>query len=407
MRVFERIDKILSSSWALWLISVVSAVALWFYVTRTEESEHVTRRFSCPLEYRALDAQAMLRGRVSEVDVEIRGLEGDVERLDYDAITCYVDARNLSPGKRYSQNVRVTLPPNITLVSCIPSQVVLDLVRQVVRLIPVEVVLPQDIPEGYYLEGVEVIPKEVGVRGTEGDVAKIGALRVAPTVEELQKGKELLLPVKFAQSEPFDNSVSLELSQVRVRGALARGLPRRRVPVNARLSGQPAPDYEVRSVVADPLEVQLEGPVELLNKITEVDTETVDISLLSADQTLVVPLKQPDGLVLGMQSVSLALHLSRRSASKQLANVPVNIREGQGGRWRVEPATVTVTLEGPASRVEGISQETVGLRAWVDLSNIFVTPVTLPVRTELASAEFAVSGIAPATVKLTAGLAQE
>lgn len=405
MKIANRsIDDILTSPWALWLISITTAVALWFYVTGTEESDYVSRKFTCPLEYRSLDPQAVLRGRVQEVDVEIRGLEKDIARLNYDAIACFVDARNLAPGKRYTQNVSVALPPDITLVSCVPSQVVLDLVRQIVRLMPVEVVLPQDIPEGQYLEGVEVIPREVGVRGIETDVAKVGSLRAMPTAEELQSGKELILPLKFVQSEPFDDAVTLEPAQVRFKGTLARGLPKRRVPVNARLSGELDADHEILSVVTDPSEVPIEGKLELLDRVEAVETETVDISQFTANQAVVVPLKAPDveGVSLsGVKSVRLTLQLGEVKAGKTLSNVPVEVR-GSDKSWMVNPASVAVTLEGVPSKIENLSVGDVGLRAWADLSNIFMTPVVLPVRAELASDDFKVVKIEPSTVTVNA-----
>ncbi len=405
MKIANRsIDDIITSPWALWLISITTAVALWFYVTGTEESNYASRKFTCPLEYRSLDPQAVLRGRVQEVDVEIRGLEKDIARLNYDAIACFVDARNLAPGKRYTQNVSVALPPDITLVSCVPSQVVLDLVRQIVRLMPVEVVLPQDIPEGQYLEGVEVIPREVGVRGIETDVAKVGSLRAMPTAEELQSGKELILPLKFVQSEPFDGAVTLEPAQVRFKGTLARGLPKRRVPVNARLSGGLDADHEILSVVTDPSEVPIEGKLELLDRVEAVETETVDISQFTANQAVVVPLKAPDveGVSLsGVKSVRLTLQLGEVKAGKTLSNVPVEVR-GSDKSWTVNPASVAVTLEGVPSKIENLSVGDVGLRAWADLSNIFVTPVMLPVRAELASDDFKVVKIEPSTVTVNA-----
>ena len=405
MKIANRsIDDIITSPWALWLISITTAVALWFYVTGTEESNYASRKFTCPLEYRSLDPQAVLRGRVQEVDVEIRGLEKDIARLNYDAIACFVDARNLAPGKRYTQNVSVALPPDITLVSCVPSQVVLDLGRQIVRLMPVEVVLPQDIPEGQYLEGVEVIPREVGVRGIETDVAKVGSLRAMPTAEELQSGKELILPLKFVQSEPFDGAVTLEPAQVRFKGTLARGLPKRRVPVNARLSGGLDADHEILSVVTDPSEVPIEGKLELLDRVEAVETETVDISQFTANQAVVVPLKAPDveGVSLsGVKSVRLTLQLGEVKAGKTLSNVPVEVR-GSDKSWTVNPASVAVTLEGVPSKIEDLSVGDVGLRAWADLSNIFVTPVMLPVRAELASDDFKVVKIEPSTVTVNA-----
>lgn len=401
----KNFDEILTSPWSLWAISVTAALLMWFYVMESDESGYVTRRFSCPLEYESLDAQATLRNKVSEVDVEIRGLEEVLARFDYDSVSCVVDLRNLSPGKKYTQDVRVNLPPNVSLVSCTPSQVVVDLLRQVVRLMPVEVVLPQDIPDGQYLEGVEIVPKEIAIRGGEKDISKIGAIQIQPTVQELQSGKELLLPVKLSQSEPFDEEVALEPSQVRMRASLVRGLPKKKVPVNLRLSGKPSSDYELKAVVTDPSEVHLEGPASKLSQISSVETETVDISWLSADQMLVVPLKAPNvkGVsILNVKSVRLSVHLEPAKATTQFSNIPVAIRAGSGeAEWAAAPSAVVVTVEGLPSTIADIRPEDVGLQAYVDLSNIFVDSAALPVRVEIASEDLKVVKIEPPTVTVS------
>ena len=394
-------DEIFTSPLVLWLISIVSAVTMWIYVTGMDEAAYITRKFSCPLEYRSLDTQAVLRGRLSEVDVEIRGSEQAIMRVDYNSITAYVDARNLVPGKRYTANILVDLPGDITLVSCFPSQVVLDLVRQVTRLMTVETVLPQNIPEGQYIEGVEIIPKEVGIRGAEDDVAKVGAVRVTPTIEELQAGRELLMPVKFAQSEPFEGTVAIEPAQVRFRGTLARGLPKKRVPVNVRLTGKLDADYEVRSIVTDPSEIQIEGETEDLAKVEAVDTEVIDISLMESDQVIVAPLRQPEveGVSLGSTSVRVNIQLGETHAEKMIANIPVELRGTEGGQYISTPSAVSVTVEGKPSLIEAFDAEAVNLKAYVDMSNIFMIPVTLPVRTEIASGDtFRVTRVEPQNI---------
>ena len=113
-------DAVITSPIVLWIISIAISVTMWVYVTGTEEASYITLKFTAPLEYRGLDTQAILRGRVSEVDVEIRGPEAAMMRLDYNAILPYVDARNLAPGKRYTVNVNIDLPSSINLLSCTP-----------------------------------------------------------------------------------------------------------------------------------------------------------------------------------------------------------------------------------------------------------------------------------------------
>lgn len=402
----KNFDEMLTSPWSLWAISVTAALLMWFYVTESGSGGYGTRRFSRPLEYQSLDAQAMLRNRVSEVDIEVRGLEEVLAHLDYNSVSCVVDLRNLLPGNKYTQEVKVNLPPNVTLVSSTPSQVVVDLLRQVVRLIAVEVVLPADIPEGQYLEGVEVLPKEVAIRGGEKDISKIGAVRVQPTVQELQSGQELFLPAKLLQSEPFEDEVTLEPAQVRVKGSLVRGLPKKRVPVNVRLSGKPSSDFEVKAIVTEPSEVQIEGTAARLAQVSEVETETVDISWVSADQSLVVPLKAPSAKgvsIVNLKSVRLSIQLEPVRATTQFSNFPVALRgSGDMAHWAVSPSTVVVTLEGPLSRMADIQPGDVELQAYVDVSNIFVDSATLPVRAEVASEDLKVVKIEPSTVTVSA-----
>ena len=396
-------DAVITSPLVLWIISIAISVTMWVYVTGTEEASYITMKFTAPLEYRGLDTQAILRGRVSEVDVEIRGPEEAMMRLDYNAILPYVDARNLSPGTRYTVNVNVNLPSSISLLSCTPSQITLDLVRQVTRLMTVDTVLPQNIPEGQYIEGVEIIPKEVGIKGAEDDVAKVGSVRVTPTIEELQAGRELLMAVKFSQSEPFDGAVTIEPAQVRFRGTLVRGLPRKRVPVNVRLSGQLDSDYEVRSIITDPSEIQIEGSTEELAKIEAVDTEIIDVTDLNEDRVMVAPLRQPEAEGVSLTSgtsVRVTIQLSEARAERMIANIPVEFRNTDTPQeWLCTPQNVSVTIEGKPSLIEGFDPAQTLIKAYVDMSNIFMAPVTLPVRAEIASGDaFRVIRIEPQNV---------
>lgn len=399
-------DELLSSSLALWIISITASVLMWVYVIGMDESEYITRKFSCPLEYLELDSQLILRDRVSEVDVEIRGPEEEMHRLNYDSVIAYVDARNLLPGKKYTVNVIVNTPGNISLVSCFPSQIVLDLVRQVSRLMTVETVLPQNIPEGQYIEGIEIIPKEVGVRGAEDDIAKIGSLRITPTIEELQTGSPLLMPVKLSQSEPFEGNVTIEPAQVRFKGTLARGLPKKRVPVNVRFTGELNADYEIHSIITDPSEIQIEGERENLAKIEAVDTEMIDISLIESDQVLAVPLKQPDvkGITLNASSVRVNLQLGETRAERKLTNIPVTVRGApENEKYVCHPVRVSVTIEGRPSLIEAFEPGDNTIRAYADMSNIFMTPVNLPVRTEIISGDvFRVTRVEPQNVTVNA-----
>lgn len=403
MSISKKFDDVLTSPWMLWGISVSVAVFMWFYVMDTGEPVNERRKFLCSLEYRNLAAQMSVKNAIREIEVEVEAPESVMNRLRYDSITCELDLKGLSAG-RYREGVRATLPQNVTLVSLNPSEVDIELLRQAGRVFPVEVTLPQDIPEGRYLESVEVVPKEVSIRGTEKDLAKIGGVSIAPTSAELETGKELLLPVNVSRSEPFEDEVTIEPQQIRMNATLVRGVPRKKVPVNVRLSGKPSSDYAIQSVTTDPAEVMLEGPKALLDSISAIDTETVDISELSADQTVVVPLRalrDKRVSVVEIRSVRLRIHLSPIAAQKQFANVPVVLEGAEGKNWSITPVAVNVTVEVLPSAVERLNIGNSGLKAYVDVSNIFLRTATLPVRV-ISSGDMKVIRIEPSTVTVNA-----
>lgn len=213
------------------------------------------------------------------------------------------------------------------------------------------------------------------------------------------------MPVKFSQSVPFEGAVAIEPAQVRFRGSLVRGLPRKRVPVNVRLSGLLNPDYEVRSIITDPSEVQIEGNAEDLALIDAVDTEVIDVTGLNSDRVIVAPLKQPEGesvSLVNTSGVKVSIYLDEARAERVLTNIPVEFMGTPAPQnWVSMPSSVSVAIEGRPSMIEAFREADNALQvsAYVDMSNIFMSPVTLPVHAEIVSGEvFRITRIEPANV---------
>jgi YbbR domain-containing protein len=187
---------------------------------------------------------------------------------------------------------------------------------------------------------------------------------------------------------------------------LVAGLPRKKVAVNVRLNGKPFEDYAVRSVTTDPAEIMIQGTTERLENLGAIDTETVDITNISSDQTLVVPLRplpEKELSTMGVKSVKLLVQLAPIAAQKQISGIPVTVEgmddeKGIKQRWTVKPAVVDVVIEAPPSQMETFDPEMLHFKVFVDVSNIFLPRTTLPVRTVLVSEDFKVVKIEPSTV---------
>jgi YbbR domain-containing protein len=374
---------------------------MWFFIIGDSNPKNETRKLIARVEYLNLQPQVTVRSLVSEVLVEVEALARDMENLAHDSIVCEIDLKGFSSGK-YRTAVRPKLPPNVILKSVSPSELDIELVRQVARVLPIEVTLPQDIPAGQYLESVEVVPREINVKASETDMAKIGSVNIEPTFFELQTGKELLLPVNVTQSQPFEDEVIIEPAQVRINATLVTGIPRKKAPVNVRLAGKPSVDYEVRSLTTDPAEVMVQGVKDKLDMIHAVDTETVDITNLSADQTVVVPLRAlADGVsIMNVSAVRLSIRLEPIYAQKLVANVAVVVDGAGEAKWTADPPVVDVTVEAPPSVMEAYNFTASQLRAFVDVSGIFLRRAVLPVWAAPASNDFRIVKVEPSTVSV-------
>ncbi len=182
----QKTDDLISSPLFLKIISVVIAFTFWFYVSGSRTTE-TTRSIMAALEYLNVPPQTTLKGPLREVEVILSGSPGILSSISPESVVCEVDARGLSVGK-YRLAVRVIAPKDVKLIEVIPTHVDIELMRYIDRLIPVEVSLGKELPPGLYLDMVEIIPKDISVKGSEKDLAKIGSVRINPTLEELKAG---------------------------------------------------------------------------------------------------------------------------------------------------------------------------------------------------------------------------
>jgi YbbR domain-containing protein len=281
--------------------------------------------------------------------------------------------------------------------------VVADLLRYADRLVDVDLVLPKDLQEGLYLDSVEIIPKQVSVRGIESDLARIGKIKISPTMEELKSGKELLLPTELEISESFEEEVRAEPKQVKLKAILVSGNPRRMVPVKARISGTPDEDFAVLSTTVTPADILVEGSKAVLDKLESIETGTVDITGIKEATSMIVSIRTPINRsikVLGEGTVKVSVNLQPISATKEIANIPVKIEGGGQLFWKAAPSTVTVTIEGLPSSINSPAAESLDIEAYVNVENMFSNQADIPVRTRISSRLFRVKKVNPYIISI-------
>lgn len=266
-------------------------------------------------------------------------------------------------------------------------------------------------------EGIYTISVNVRVTGyspnlvlTEGTIRKVRVTVRGPLYR--LKAYQAFSPeieVAIEQSTPGDRTIKLtnshfdflremtiqeiqprEIQMVFVRKA------RKNVRVIADLRGQPEPEFEVKSVQVVPSRIRIAGPEQMLESIEAVKTFPVQVSGTRSPFENNIQLVSPGDYVdMGRESVRVIVNVveKRRRGSLRL---PLGIISDTGVVLQgvTRPDTVTVVIEGPATRFEKLSRDT--LKAFIRISDAWENAGVAPVIISGVPAGFMIIEVAPA-----------
>ena len=164
---------------ALKLLSLLVAVLLW--LATVGEPEIVTAQ-SVPVQYRNTPPNLEISSELT--DSALVEMRGSSERLSgpTNAVVILDLGENTRPGERtYSILAEhVKLPPGITFLRAVPSQIRMRLEYRVSREVPVVVRYSSPVPEGYRIDKQEVNPQLVRIVGPESLVNAIDKVQTDP-----------------------------------------------------------------------------------------------------------------------------------------------------------------------------------------------------------------------------------
>lgn len=186
--------------------------------------------------------------------------------------------------------------------------------------------------------------------------------------------------------------------------------------VEANVNGEPAPEFQVGSVIIDPMHVRLTGPPKVLEELKKnfagdilVKTEPIDISgarqnVLDIKDLILFPdvkLANPEA-----GQVKVTVQISEKLTRKSLAGVSVTYRPFENNlSARCEPSSATVQVEAPASILAELQSsdfivkpkqfiaEEPGAKGTVSVEATFADTVPLPRREKIS-----ILGVTPSVV---------
>ena len=120
----------------------------------------------------------------------------------------------------------------------------------------------------------------------------------------------------------------------------------RQVRVHLHIIGNPGPGYKIATVGVTPATVAVKGPSREINSIEQVNTDSFDMSGVTANTTRTLALLPPEGLArVDTDQVTAEVMLAPVIADKEFHAIPVAVRDTEY-KFKVDPTHVNLTVRG-------------------------------------------------------------
>ena len=353
------------------LLALVLAVAIWTNATQAEDPVR-TRFLEVPLEYVGLPADTVLVDADARQVVQIRleGPDSVLEALTPAEFTATVDLSRVPSGETVEVDIVVSggrVGATISFIT--PEAIDVLLEQQVTRDVPVELDLRGTVARGHNQGEPLLDPPSIRVAGAESRVSELDFALVTvflnSTAETLVESSQ---PVFYDLAGRVASVTGLDLSSDEVTVTVpveeAAGFADKLVTVE--WVGEPAPGYRLLSVTADPPSVLVEGRPALVNRLTSVTTEAIDINGLTQtfEQTAVLDL--PEGISVDPELlVTVRIEVEPILTTSTFIRIPERRGLRSGFEATMEPSQVRVVDFGPLPVLDALAESDV--RVIVDL----------------------------------------
>ncbi len=288
--MFQKMMKHLANNPGLKLLSLLFAVIIWLVVVNVADPD-ATKTYSIPVEIINQDIiteMGKVPNVVGDTDIAvfyITGPRSAVDDMTSDDFSVTADLSQIDlsqEGEAKLVPIEITAKKNERNIEIVRRTVNMQITLED-RLEKKFVISADSIgtpAEGYAIGGVEVTPNLLKVSGPASVVSKISRVGASINVDGVSSDvSDSVIPVLYDEDGSVISSDLLEMNQSAVT-IKAEIWATKSVPVQCRVSGEPAAGYEFRKVECAPESVLVKGRAAVLNGINVINipADVIDIT---------------------------------------------------------------------------------------------------------------------------------
>ncbi len=371
---------------ALGIVALVAAVALWVAVTESENPS-VVHDFQAAIPIDTVNVpEGLAVASLSQAAVQVRvsAPENVFATLTAANFSAKVDLTGVrDPKSSQIVLVQVNDEPNAKIVQVSPTFVDVTLENETSKDVPVKVNRTGTLPQGFSVTTTDANPATVKVTGATSLVQFVQSADIDVNVTGLRANLQRTSRLTARDASGADvPRVTLSPTSAEVKLTVVPQDTRIVLPVVPQPQGSVADGYNITAVTPDPGTIEVSGALDILQGLSSITTDPIDVSGARADLTRSVKIRVPANVTATRDSVNVTIKVSAVQGTKavivapELTDVPTDLQASP----QTTALTITVSGDVPTlnSLAPGAVKATVSLAGKTEGVQTITPQITAP-----------------------------
>lgn len=358
------------NNWQLKLISLLSAVILWFFVVGIGNTMFVFPE-NIDIKLTNINKNISLASTLPSVRVYVKTDQEIFKNLTKNDFEVYLDLKDLSAGDHLVPVLVSTKNNQVTILKVDPKEVNIKLAPIAQKEVPVITSISGMPKTGYNIKDVKTDLKKVTISGAQNILDQIGNVKAelvldGTQIADISQDVTLKLP-DISTVSP--DSVTINPDQITFTGTIVQEVKQKTVPVELQLSDVVNKEIFLKNVTLSPSEIIIHGNEDLLKQINSIKTKPIDPrSAINSLSPLPLELDLPAGITVDLNTkVTMSLKFSS-DQEKTVQALIVFTKQNKNFQVKTSQSAILVTVLGDKNVIKTLKDNDITLN--INLENV-------------------------------------
>ena len=361
-------------------LSILVAFIIWLYVDITDTTPREITVWNVPVELIGEDV-LMERGLMvssisqTKVNLYLQGSPTVIYKLDPDEITVQVDLNSITSAREYDLEYKINYPDSITsnmvtVTNASVYRITVEVVELYKKSITVEGKYTGSAADGYMVGEMTFSQDTILVSGEQSAVSNINYAKVSVNLDGASENVVQMVDFQLVDfnGQVVDKSqFYLDTDTIQVTVPI---LKIKELPLELELVESPGSMASMVDVDIEPKSITVAGSNKSLASMESILLKTIDLSQLTQNTTLVIPIPLPSGStnLSGVTEAKVTIQFKSSVETRSYTVTNISCENLEGREVSIVTQELTVSLRGVSSLLDQISE--VNIRVVADLSEV-------------------------------------